>query len=126
MNAIFSNPWFLPLAMTLVIIGVVPLAVAYTVLLERKVLADMQVRLGPMRVGPHGLLQTLADAVKLLLKEDLIPAASNKGMFRFAPVISFFTAATSLAVIPFSRVFHVVDVNVGLLVPASWPPARFR
>ena len=116
MNAIFSNPWFLPLAMTLVIIGVVPLAVAYTVLLERKVLADMQVRLGPMRVGPHGLLQTLADAVKLLLKEDLIPAASNKGMFRFAPVISFFTAATSLAVIPFSRVFHVVDVNVGLLV----------
>jgi len=95
---------------------VVPLAVAYTVLLERKVLADMQVRLGPMRVGPHGLLQTLADAVKLLLKEDLIPAASNKGMFRFAPVISFFTAATSLAVIPFSRVFHVVDVNVGLLV----------
>ena len=116
MNAIFSNPWFLPLTMTLVIIGVVPLAVAYTVLLERKVLADMQTRLGPMRVGPNGLLQTLADAVKLLLKEDLIPAASNKGLFRFAPVISFFTAATSLAVIPFSRVFHVVDVNVGILV----------
>lgn len=119
MNAILSNPWFLPLAMTLVIIGVVPLAVAYTVLLERKVLADMQVRLGPMRVGPQGLLQTLADAVKLLLKEDLIPAAANKGLFRFAPVISFFTAATSLAVIPFSRVFHVVDVNVGILVIAA-------
>jgi NADH-quinone oxidoreductase subunit H len=116
MNAILSNPWFLPLTMTLVIIAVVPLAVAYTVLLERKVLADMQVRLGPMRVGPHGLLQTLADAVKLLLKEDLIPSASNKGLFRFAPVISFFTAATSLAVIPFSRTFHVVDVNVGIVV----------
>lgn len=116
MNAILSNPWFLPLTLTLVIIGVVPLAVAYTVLLERKVLADMQVRLGPMRVGPHGLLQTLADAFKLLLKEDIIPTAANKGLFRFAPVISFFTAATSLAVIPFSRSFHVVDVNVGLVV----------
>jgi NADH-quinone oxidoreductase subunit H len=116
MNAILSNPWFLPLAMTAILIGVIPLAVAYTVLMERKVLADMQVRLGPMRVGPHGLLQTIADAVKLLLKEDLIPTAASKGLFRFAPVISFFTAATSLAVIPFSRTFHVVDVNVGLLV----------
>ena len=116
MQAILSNPWFLPLALTLVIIAVVPLAVAYTVLLERKVLADMQVRLGPMRVGPHGVLQTLADAVKLLLKEDLIPGAANGFLFRCAPVISFFTAATCLAVIPFSNSLHVVDVNVGLLV----------
>jgi NADH-quinone oxidoreductase subunit H len=95
---------------------VIPLGVAYTVLLERKVLGDMQVRLGPMRVGPHGLLQTIADAVKLLLKEDLIPAAASKGIFRFAPVISFFTAATSMAVIPFSGTLHVIDVNVGLVV----------
>ncbi|MGD0000001.1 MAG: complex I subunit 1 family protein, partial [Bryobacteraceae bacterium] len=116
MQAILSNPWFLPLALTLVIIAVVPLAVAYTVLLERKVLADMQVRLGPMRVGPHGVLQTLADAVKLLLKEDLIPGAANGFLFRCAPVISFFTAATCLAVIPFSNTLHVIDVNVGLLV----------
>jgi NADH-quinone oxidoreductase subunit H len=116
MNAILSNPWFLPLAMTAILIAVIPLGVAYTVLLERKVLADMQVRLGPMRVGPHGLLQTIADAVKLLLKEDLIPTAASKGLFRFAPVISFFTAATSLAVIPFSRTLHVIDVNVGLVV----------
>lgn len=116
MNAILSNPWFIPLTMTAILIAVIPLAVAYTVLLERKVLADMQVRLGPMRVGPHGLLQTIADAVKLLLKEDLIPTAASKGLFRFAPVISFFTAATSLAVIPFSQTFHVIDVNVGLVV----------
>ena len=116
MQAILSNPWFLPLALTLVIIAVVPLAVAYTVLLERKVLADMQVRLGPMRVGPHGSLQTIADAVKLLLKEDLIPGDANAFLFRSAPVISFFTAATCLAVIPFSNSLHVIDVNVGLLV----------
>jgi len=115
-QAILSNPWFLPLTLTLVIITVVPLAVAYTVLLERKVLADMQVRLGPMRVGPHGVLQTIADAVKLLLKEDLIPGESNWFLFRFAPVISFFTACTSLAVIPFSDTLRVIDVNVGLLV----------
>lgn len=117
MNAILSSPWFLPLVLTVLLVpAIIPLGVAYTVLLERKVLADLQVRLGPMRVGPHGLLQTLADAVKLLLKEDLIPAAASKGIFRFAPVISFFTAAGSLAVIPFSAQLHVVDVNVGLVV----------
>ena len=117
MNAILSSPWFLPLLLTVLLVpAIIPLGVAYTVLLERKVLADLQVRLGPMRVGPHGLLQTIADAVKLLLKEDLIPSAASKGIFRFAPVISFFTAAGSLAVIPFSGQLHVVDVNVGLVV----------
>jgi len=69
-----------------------------------------------MRVGPHGLLQTLADAFKLLLKEDIVPVDSNKGLFRFAPVISFFTAAVCLSVIPFSEKLRVVDTNVGLLV----------
>jgi NADH-quinone oxidoreductase subunit H len=111
-----SLPWFIPLVTGACIIGLAPLAVAFTVLLERKVLADMQARLGPMRVGPQGLLQTLADAVKLLLKEDIIPADSNRGIFRFAPVITFFTAATCLAVVPFSESIKVADVNVGLLV----------
>ena len=58
----------------------------YIVLVERKVLADFQVRLGPMRVGPHGLLQPIADALKLLLKEDIIPTDSDKAIFWFAPV----------------------------------------
>jgi NADH-quinone oxidoreductase subunit H len=116
MQTILENPWFLPAAMIVVIVAVLPLAVAYTVLLERKVLADMQVRLGPMRVGPHGLLQTIADAVKLLTKEDIIPTDANRIIFRFAPVITFFCGATCFALIPFSGKLLITDVNVGLLV----------
>jgi len=116
MDNILSQPWFIPLITGAVIVALAPLAVAFTVLLERKVLADMQARLGPMRVGPNGALQTLADAVKLLLKEDIIPTDANGWMFRLAPVISFFTALTCLTVVPFSNTVKVADVNVGLLV----------
>jgi NADH-quinone oxidoreductase subunit H len=116
METVFNHPLFLPLAITLVIVGVFPLLAGYIVLVERKVLADMQVRLGPMRVGPHGLLQPIADALKLLLKEDIVPAESDKWLFWFAPVISTFTALTAFAVIPFSETLRVADVNVGLLV----------
>lgn len=116
MADIFSQSWIIPVVTGACIILLAPLAVAFTVLLERKVLADMQARLGPMRVGPQGLLQTIADAVKLLMKEDLIPAEANRLMFRLAPVVTFFTAATCLTVIPFSGRIQVTDVNVGLLV----------
>lgn len=116
MLQLLSQPWFIPLVTGVCIIALAPLAVAFTVLLERKVLADMQARLGPMRVGPQGLLQTLADAVKLLMKEDIVPSDANRGLFRFAPVITFFTAATCLTVVPFSEYVKVTDVNVGLLV----------
>jgi NADH-quinone oxidoreductase subunit H len=119
MQAIFQQPLFWPLLTILVIILLFPVIVAYTVLAERKVLADMQTRLGPMRVGPHGLLQTIADAVKLLLKEDVIPSEANRWIFWFAPVISFVTAITALAVIPFSDRVVVADVNVGLLVVSA-------
>ncbi len=116
MESILSNPLVAPLIITVVIIGLFPLVAGYLTLVERKVLADFQVRLGPMRVGPHGLLQPIADAVKLLIKEDVIPAQSDKAIFWMAPVISTFTALTALSVIPFSRYIHVADVNVGLLV----------
>src|SRR5947207_11109642 len=103
MQAIFSHPLFVPLAVTIVIIAVFPLVAGYIVLVERKVLADFQVRLGPMRVGPHGLLQPIADALKLLLKEDIVPTEAYQAIFWFAPVISTFTALASFSVIPFGQ-----------------------
>src|SRR5260370_8451249 len=104
------------LAVTVAVIAIFPLMAGYIVLIERKVLADFQVRLGPMRVGPHGLLQPLADALKLLLKEDIIPTDSDQAIFWFAPIISTFTALSAFAVLPLSNWLSVADVNVGILV----------
>src|SRR5499427_7256711 len=103
MDAITSNPLFIPLAVTIAVIAIFPLMAGYIVLIERKVLADFQVRLGPMRVGPHGLLQPLADALKLLLKEDIIPTEADKALFWFAPCISTITALTAFAMVPFAK-----------------------
>src|ERR671930_2640107 len=116
METVLNHPLFVPLLVTLVIIAVFPLVAGYIVLVERKVLADFQVRLGPMRVGPHGLLQPSADALKLLLKEDIVPTEADKAIFWFAPVISTFTALASFSVLPLSDWLYVADVNVGILV----------
>jgi NADH-quinone oxidoreductase subunit H len=119
MQTILSNPLFLPVVMTVVIIFGFPLLSLYIVLTERKVLADLQVRLGPMRVGPHGLMQPIADALKLAIKEDIIPADADKFLFWFAPCISTFTALTAFSVLPFSQTLRVADVNVGILVVSA-------
>ena len=116
METITTHPLFIPLAVTIAVIAIFPLMAGYIVLVERKVLADFQVQLGPMRVGPHGLLQPLADALKLLLKEDIIPADSDKAIFWFAPIISTFTALSAFSVLPLSNWLYVADVNVGILV----------
>jgi NADH-quinone oxidoreductase subunit H len=119
METVLSNPLFWPFVLTVAIIAIFPLAAGYIVLVERKVLADIQVRLGPMRVGPHGLLQPIADALKLLLKEDIIPRDADQSIFWLAPVISTFTALSAFAVLPFSAVVRVADVNVGLLIVSA-------
>jgi NADH-quinone oxidoreductase subunit H len=97
-----------------VVIGV-SLAVLAMNWIERKALAHMQVRLGPMRVGPHGLLQPVADAVKLLIKEDIMPEGADKLVFWAAPVMIIITAWTTFLVVPFGREHAVTDMNIGIL-----------
>jgi NADH-quinone oxidoreductase subunit H len=115
-GAIIYHPLFVPVLLTLALIALVPLLAGYLSLVERKILADFQVRLGPMRVGPHGLLQPIADALKLVLKEDIIPTRADKAIFWFGPCVSTATALTAFAVLPFGESIYVADVNVGLLV----------
>ncbi|KPK43207.1 MAG: NADH-quinone oxidoreductase [Nitrospira bacterium SM23_35] len=98
-----------------VVLAVGLLHVAYATYFERKVIGHMQVRLGPMRVGPHGLLQPFADGLKLFFKEDIIPAQADKAMFYLAPVIFMASAMVNLSVIPYSENFVIADLNVGLL-----------
>jgi NADH-quinone oxidoreductase subunit H len=98
-----------------VVLAVGLLHVAYATYFERKVIGHMQVRLGPMRVGPHGLLQPFADGLKLFFKEDIIPAQADKAMFYLAPVVFMASAMVNLSVIPYSENFVIADLNVGLL-----------
>lgn len=90
-------------------------AVAYLTLAERKVIASMQLRRGPNVVGPFGLLQPLADGIKLMMKEALIPAKANKIVYIMAPMITFTLAMIGWAVIPFDEGLVLADINVGVL-----------
>ncbi|HEX7055181.1 MAG TPA: NADH-quinone oxidoreductase subunit NuoH [Burkholderiales bacterium] len=96
---------------------VVPLlgAVAYLTLWERKLIGWMQVRLGPNRVGPFGLLQPVADGIKLLMKEVILPSNANKGLYLLAPVLFITPAVAAWAVIPFAPEVVLSDINAGLL-----------
>jgi NADH-quinone oxidoreductase subunit H len=106
---------WVPLVCAVIIVAVLPLAAGYIVLMERKVMADMQARLGPMRVGPHGLLQPIADAVKLLLKEDIIPDEADKAIFWVAPLISVTAGMLAMSALAIGPWFQIADLNVGLL-----------
>ncbi len=97
-----------------IVVNVVQLAVAYTIYVERKVIAHVQMRLGPMRVGWHGLLQPIADGLKLFLKEDIIPDKSDRIVFVLAPVMVLVPALVVYAVLPFSATFYITQINIGL------------
>lgn len=91
------------------------IGVAYLTYAERKVMAYMQLRVGPGVCGPFGLLQPIADAVKLMHKETIIPASSNPILFLLAPVLTFALSLSAWAVIPFSETFSITEINVGVL-----------
>ena len=114
----------IPLLKIAIVLNATLVGVTYMVLLERKVIAWAQSRLGPMRVGPYGILQPVADAVKLMIKEDITPVRADRWVFTAAPIISMVPALIVYAVIPFGpevRLFgrqvtlYIADVNVGLL-----------
>ncbi len=100
-----------------ILVIVVPImgAVAYITLAERKVIGFMQVRIGPNRVGPGGLLQPIADAVKLLMKETIIPTKANKFLFMIAPVLALAPALAAYAVVPFDEDLILSNMDAGLL-----------
>ncbi|WP_348266492.1 NADH-quinone oxidoreductase subunit NuoH [Edaphobacter paludis] len=120
----FQTFLLLSILKIVVVLVITLTAVAYTVLLERKVLGHMQNRWGPSRVGPFGLLQPLADGIKLFLKEDLLPFAAERPLFILAPIIALSCALVSIAVVPFGAahriqgvdMFDISDINIGLLV----------
>ena len=98
-----------------VVLGTLVGVLAYVTLLERKFAARMQSRVGPYRVGPHGLLQPIADGVKLMLKEDIIPAAADRTVFNLAPVVFLVPCLLVFATIPFAPGLGVADLNIGIL-----------
>jgi NADH-quinone oxidoreductase subunit H len=118
----------IPLLKIVIVLNATLVGVTYMVLLERKVIAWAQARLGPMRVGPYGILQPIADAVKLMLKEDITPTRADKWVFTAAPIISMVPALIVYAVIPFGPevslfgrnvTLYITDINVGLLYIVS-------
>ncbi len=114
----------LTIVKVLVVVVILLTSVAYTVLLERKLVGRIQNRWGPSRVGPFGLLQPLADGAKLFLKEDIMPSGVYRPLFLLAPIIALACALLSISVVPFGEshyfegvdLFQIADVNIGLLV----------
>lgn len=109
------SPTVVMLITSVVVFGALIGIVAYVTLLERKFAARMQSRIGPYRVGPHGLLQPIADGVKLMMKEHLVPDAADKGVFNLAPIVFLVPCLLIFASIPFAPGLGVADLNIGVL-----------
>ncbi len=108
------NFYLLAVVKAAVVVGVLMITLLYLQWVERKVIAHIQVRLGPYNVGPHGLLQPIADTMKLMTKEDLLPPGVNRFYFILAPFLAITLSLLSIAVIPFGPQIHVGPVNTWL------------
>jgi len=116
LGMIYGWAWFISYAFFILIICLIlMLSVAAVILADRKIWAAVQMRRGPNVVGPFGLLQTIADALKFLLKEVIVPAGANKVLFFIAPLVSVILAFIAWAVIPFNKGWVISDINVGIL-----------
>jgi len=113
----FGPLWPVVWSMMKILAVLLPLTglVAYMTYFERKVIGAMQLRVGPNRVGPFGLLQPIADGVKLLLKEVIIPSGANKGLFVLGPILAIAPSLVAWAVVPFGEGLVIADINAGLL-----------
>ena len=107
--------WVAPVVAPFIVLNVVIGLVTYVTLLERKFAARMQSRIGPYRVGPHGLLQPIADALKLMMKEDVVPTAADRHVFNLAPIVFLIPCMLIFATIPFAPGLGVADLNIGIL-----------
>jgi len=124
METSFLTFFLISLVKVIVVIVITLMCVAYTVLLERKLVGRIQNRWGPSRVGPFGLLQPLVDGAKLFLKEDLMPEAVHRPLYILAPMIALSCALMSVGVVPFGAdvrwhgvdLFQIADINIGLLI----------
>src|SRR5574341_2192667 len=101
--------------MAFIVLNAVILIVAYVTLLERKFAARMQSRIGPYRVGPHGLLQPIADAIKLMMKEDIVPRLADRRVYNLAPIVFLIPCMLIFATLPFAPGLGVADLNLGIL-----------
>ena len=108
-------PWVPMVISGFVVLNVVIGLVTYITLLERKFAARMQSRIGPYRVGPHGLLQPIADALKLMMKEDIVPTAADRRIYNLAPIVFLIPCMLIFATIPFAPGLGVADLNIGIL-----------
>ena len=111
----YGLPTFLIVAQSVVTIVVLLIVIAFTLLADRKIWAAVQMRRGPNVVGPFGLWQSFADLIKFMLKEVIIPAGSNKGLFLLAPILTAGLALSAWAVMPVSKGWAVANINVGVL-----------
>src|ERR1051325_2204819 len=112
---VYLWPLIVIVAQSVLLLVILLVAIAYVLLADRKIWAAVQIRRGPNVVGPWGLLQSFADLLKFMVKEPVVPASANKGIFLLAPLVTCVLALAAWAVIPVSAGWAIADINVGIL-----------